>query len=89
LAINLAPKTLPTLLNINLSSNANKLYKNNLITKSINRVQSFGAADVICLDKTGTLTENCISVNDFVNVHGKRDKQVLLTAFLNSHFQNS
>jgi Mg2+-importing ATPase len=89
LTVNLAPKTLPTLLNINLSSNANKLYKQQLITKSINRVQSFGAADIICLDKTGTLTENKISVNDFINVNGKRDKSVLLAAFLNSHFQNS
>jgi Mg2+-importing ATPase len=74
---------------MNLSLGASKLYKDALITKSINRVESFGAMDIMCLDKTGTLTENNIQVNDFLNVNGKKDKEVLLVAGLNSKFQQS
>jgi Mg2+-importing ATPase len=74
---------------VNLAKEAFRLSKQKTIVKNINSIQSFGAMDVLCTDKTGTLTEDKIILERHINVEGKEDNRVLIYGFLNSHFQTS
>ncbi|MDE7433867.1 MAG: HAD-IC family P-type ATPase [Mycoplasmoidaceae bacterium] len=72
---------------INLAKEAFKLSKKQTIVKNINSIQSFGAMDVLCTDKTGTLTEDKIILERHINLDGKEDNRVLLYGYLNSFYQ--
>jgi Mg2+-importing ATPase len=72
---------------VNLAKEAFRLSKQKTIVKNINSIQSFGAMDVLCTDKTGTLTEDRIILEKHINVDGKEDNRVLIYGFLNSQFQ--
>jgi Mg2+-importing ATPase len=87
LAIGLTPEMLPMIVSVNLAKEAFRMSKQKTIVKNINSIQSFGAMDVLCTDKTGTLTEDRIIVERYVNVDNKPDTKVLLYGYLNSYFQ--
>jgi Mg2+-importing ATPase len=87
LAVGLTPELLPMILTANLAKQSFKMAKQKTIVKNINSIQAFGAMDVLCTDKTGTLTEDHIVLERHINVEGKDDKRVLMYGFLNSQFQ--
>lgn len=87
IAVGLTPEMLPMIVTLNLSKEAIRFSKNKAIIKNINAIQTFGAMDVLCTDKTGTLTEDRIILQEHLNVDGKEDRKVLLYGFINSYFQ--
>ncbi|MCQ3915051.1 MAG: hypothetical protein MJ201_04860 [Mycoplasmoidaceae bacterium] len=78
---------LPMIVTLNLTKEAIKFSKQKAIIKNVNAIQTFGAMDVLCTDKTGTLTEDHIILQEHLNVEGKEDEQVLLYGCLNSYHQ--
>ena len=86
-AVGLTPEMLPMIVTLNLAKEAFKLSKKDTIVKNINSVQSFGAMDVLCTDKTGTLTEDRIILERHINLQGDDDNRVLSFAFINSYYQ--
>jgi len=86
-AVGLTPELLPVIVTVNLSKGALDMSKKKVIVKRLNAIQDFGAMDVLCTDKTGTLTEGRVVLTRYVDIEGKEDKQLLEYAFLNSHFQ--
>jgi Mg2+-importing ATPase len=87
LAVGLTPELLPLILTINLSKGALAMSKKGVIVKQLSSIQNFGNMDVLCTDKTGTLTENKVTLLLHIDMEGKDDDKVLLYSFLNSHFQ--
>jgi Mg2+-importing ATPase len=87
LAVGLTPELLPMILSINLSKGALAMSKKGVIVKQLASIQNFGNMDVLCTDKTGTLTENKVTLMLHVDVEGKNDDKVLNYSFLNSHHQ--
>ena len=86
-AVGLTPEMLPMIVTLNLAKEAFKLSKQDTIVKNINSIQSFGAMDVLCTDKTGTLTEDKIVLERHINMEGDDDNRVLSYAFINSYYQ--
>ncbi|MCL2676191.1 MAG: HAD-IC family P-type ATPase, partial [Firmicutes bacterium] len=86
-AVGLTPEMLPMIVTAGLAKGAVKLSKKKTIVKNINSIQNFGAIDILCTDKTGTLTEDKIILERYLDINGKEDKRVLRHAFLNSFFQ--
>ncbi len=86
-AVGLTPEMLPMIVTLNLAKEAFKLSKQETIVKNINSIQSFGAMDVLCTDKTGTLTEDKIVLERHINLEGDDDNRVLSFAFINSYYQ--
>ncbi|MCQ2747953.1 MAG: hypothetical protein MJ223_01635 [Mycoplasmoidaceae bacterium] len=72
---------------LNLTKEAIKFSKQKAIIKNVNAIQTFGAMDILCTDKTGTLTEDYIILQEHLNVDGKEDENVLLFGCLNSYHQ--
>jgi P-type Mg2+ transporter len=87
LAVGLTPELLPMIITINLSRGAMAMSKKGVIVKRLSSIENFGSMNVLCTDKTGTLTENRIKLILNVDMDGKEDDKVLLYSFLNSHFQ--
>jgi Mg2+-importing ATPase len=86
-AVGLTPEMLPMIVTTNLAKGAVVMARHKAIVKRLNAIQNFGAMDILCTDKTGTLTQNKIILERHLNVHGKDDLQVLEFAWLNSHNQ--
>ena len=86
-AVGLTPEMLPMIVTTNLAKGAVAMARRKTIVKRLNAIQNFGAMDILCTDKTGTLTQNKIILERHLNVHGKDDLQVLEFAWLNSHNQ--
>ncbi len=86
-AVGLTPEMLPMLITINLSKGAIAMSKKDVIVKRLNSIQNFGAMDVICTDKTGTLTMDHIILEKHCDVVRKDDETVLKYAYLNSYYQ--
>jgi Mg2+-importing ATPase len=86
-AVGLTPEMLPMLVAINLSKGAIKMSKKQVIVKRLNSIQNFGAMDVLCTDKTGTLTLDKIVLEKHCNIAGEEDDEVLKYAYLNSYCQ--
>ncbi len=86
-AIGLTPEMLPMLVAINLSKGAIAMSKHEVIVKRLNAIQNFGAMDILCTDKTGTLTLDRIVLEKFCDVVRKEDKDVLRLAYINSFYQ--
>src|ERR1700733_4717995 len=86
-AIGLTPEMLPMLVTINLSKGAIEMTKKDVIVKRLNSIQNFGAMDVLCTDKTGTLTLDRIVLEKYCDVVRKEDQGVLKLAYLNSYYQ--
>ena len=87
LAVGLTPELLPMIITINLSRGAMAMSKKGVIVKRLSSIETFGSMNVLCTDKTGTLTENQIKLILHIDMQGKDDPKVLLYSFLNSHFQ--
>ncbi|MCL2062180.1 MAG: magnesium-translocating P-type ATPase [Firmicutes bacterium] len=86
-AVGLTPEMLPMIVTAGLAKGAVKLSKKKTIVKNLNSIQNFGAIDLLCTDKTGTLTEDEIVLEKYLDIHGKEDTRILRHALLNSHFQ--
>ena len=87
IAIGITPLLLPVLLSSSLAKGANRMAKKKTIIKKLDAIQSFGAMNILCTDKTGTLTEDKIVLERYLDIHGKEDKRILKHVFLNSYFQ--
>lgn len=86
-AIGITPLLLPVILSSSLSKGAVRMSKKKTIVKKLDSIQSFGAMNILCTDKTGTLTEDKIVLEKYLDVNGNEDIRVLKHAFLNSYFQ--
>lgn len=86
-AVGLTPEMLPMIVTSNLAKGAVKLSKQKTIVKNLNSIQSFGAMNILCTDKTGTLTQDNIVLENYLDVDGNEDERVLRHAYLNSFFQ--
>jgi Mg2+-importing ATPase len=86
-AVGLAPEMLPMIVTVNLSKGAMSMAKKKVVVKHLASVQNFGAMDILCTDKTGTITEGKVILEKFLNTDGEEDKEVLKYAYLNSFFQ--
>jgi Mg2+-importing ATPase len=86
-AVGLTPEMLPTIVTVCLSRGAMAMAKKKVIVKRINAIQNLGAMDVLCTDKTGTLTMDRVILSTHCDVVLKPDNGVLWLAYLNSHFQ--
>jgi Mg2+-importing ATPase len=87
LAVGLTPELLPMIISVNLSKGAMAMSKKEVIVKRLASIQNFGNMDVLCTDKTGTLTENVITLVLHVDMEGKDDEKVLLYSYLNSYYE--
>jgi Mg2+-importing ATPase len=87
-SIGLAPEMLPMLVTINLAKGALAMSKKHVIVKRLNAIQNLGAMDILCTDKTGTLTQDEIILERHIDVSGRENAQVLEFAYLNSHYQS-
>ncbi|MGW1866235.1 magnesium-translocating P-type ATPase [Streptomyces mauvecolor] len=86
-AVGLTPEMLPMVVSANLARGAVAMAKKKVVVKRLNAIQNLGAMDVLCTDKTGTLTEDRIVLDRYLDVHGHEDNEVLEYGYLNSHFQ--
>jgi len=86
-AVGLTPQMLPMIVSTNLAKGAVSMSRKKVIVKEINAIQNFGAMDILCTDKTGTLTQDKIILEYHLDVHGNTDTRVLRHAFLNSYYQ--
>ncbi|MDF7671478.1 magnesium-translocating P-type ATPase [Orbaceae bacterium ESL0721] len=87
-AVGLTPEMLPMIVSANLAKGAVGMAKRKVVVKRLNAIQNFGAMDILCTDKTGTLTQDNIILEQHLNVHGQVDPAVLQSAWLNSHYQS-
>ena len=87
IAICITPLLLPVILSSSLSRGALRMSKKKTIVKKLDSIQSFGAMNILCTDKTGTLTEDKIILEKYLDVMGNEDIEVLSHAFLNAYFQ--
>ncbi len=87
-AIGLTPEMLPMIVTVNLSKGALAMSRKKVIVKRLNSIQNFGAMDVLCTDKTGTLTQDKVVMKRHVDLHGQDCDDVLRYAYLNSHYQS-
>lgn len=87
IAIGITPLLLPVILSSSLSKGAVRMSKKKTIVKKLDSIQSFGAMNILCTDKTGTLTEDKIVLERYLDINGEEDIRVLKHAFLNSYFQ--
>jgi Mg2+-importing ATPase len=86
-AVGLTPEMLPMIVTVNLSKGAISMSKKKVIVKRLNAIQNFGAMDVLCTDKTGTITEGRIVLEKHLDVSGNMNDDILYMAFLNSYYQ--
>jgi len=84
LAVGLTPELLPMIMSINLSRGAVAMSQKGVIVKRLASIQNFGNMDILCTDKTGTLTENKLTLNDYEDLEGKEAQKVLMYAYFNS-----
>ena len=86
-AVGLTPEMLPMIVNANLARGAIAMAKKKTIVKQLTAIQNFGAMDVLCTDKTGTLTQDKVVLIRHLDIQGNKSQHVLRNAFLNSRFQ--
>jgi Mg2+-importing ATPase len=86
-AVGLTPEMLPMIVSVCLSKGALAMSRKKVIVKRLNSIQNFGGMDVLCADKTGTLTEDRVVIERHCNVAGRETDEVLLDGYLISHFQ--
>ena len=87
IAICITPLLLPVILSSSLSKGAVRMSKKKTIVKKLDSIQNFGAMNIFCTDKTGTLTEDKIVLERYLNVNGEEDFDILKYAFLNAYLQ--
>jgi len=87
IAIGITPLLLPVILSSSLAKGAVRMSKKKTIIKKLDSIQSFGAMNILCTDKTGTLTEDKIVLEKYLDIKGEEDKRILKHVFLNAYFQ--
>lgn len=87
-AVGLTPEMLPMLVTVNLAKGALTMSRKKVIVKRLNAIQNLGAMDILCTDKTGTLTQDRIILERYVDVDGQPSDRVLELAYLNSYYQS-
>jgi Mg2+-importing ATPase len=87
LAVGLTPELLPMIISVNLSRGALSMAKKGVIVKRLAAIQNFGSMDVLCTDKTGTLTENRIKLILHVDLNGNESDKVFMYSYINSYYQ--
>lgn len=87
IAVGLTPEMLPVIMTSTLAKGAVSMSKHKVIVRTLGAIQTFGEMDVLCTDKTGTLTEDKIVLEKYMNLHGEDDARILRHAYLNSYFQ--
>ncbi|MEI6100908.1 MAG: HAD-IC family P-type ATPase, partial [Eubacteriales bacterium] len=88
LAVGLTPQLLPAIISINLAHGAREMAKVKVIVKRLASIENFGSMDVLCSDKTGTLTDGTVRLNAALDMDSKESDQVLLYAYLNASFES-
>lgn len=86
-AVGLTPEMLPTIITANLAKGTMEMARKKTIVKRLNAIQNLGAMDVLCTDKTGTLTEDRVAMVQYVDCKGETDERILPYLYLNSFFQ--
>lgn len=86
-AVGLTPEMLPMIVAVNLSKGAMAMSKKKVIVKRLNSIQNFGAIDILCTDKTGTLTQDRVILEKHVDVTNRESEDVLRYAYMNSYYQ--
>ncbi|MDB5036793.1 MAG: putative magnesiumtranslocating P-type ATPase [Bacteriovoracaceae bacterium] len=86
-AVGLTPEMLPMIVTVNLARGALAMSRKKVVVKRLNSIQNFGAMDILCTDKTGTLTQDKVILEKYVDPHGNDSDEVLKYAFLNSFYQ--
>jgi Mg2+-importing ATPase len=86
-AVGLTPEMLPMIVTVCLSKGAIAMSKKKVIIKRLHSIQNLGAMDILCTDKTGTLTIDRVLLEQYCDVVRKKDEEILMMAYLNSHFQ--
>ena len=86
-AVGLAPEMLPMIVAVNLSKGALDMSRKKVIIKHLNSIQNFGAMDILCTDKTGTLTEGRVILEKYLDFTGQENPNILKYAYINSYFQ--
>lgn len=85
-AVGITPSMLPMIVNVNLTKGTKTLAKKKTLVKNSESIQNLGAIDILCTDKTGTLTKNKITLQKYINVMGEEDLDILKYAFVNSYY---
>ena len=88
LAVGLTPQLLPAIISINLAHGAKEMAKGRVIVKRLASIENFGSMDVLCSDKTGTLTDGTVKLQSTIDVNGKQSDKVFLYAYLNASFES-
>jgi len=86
-AVGLTPEMLPMIVTVNLSKGAMAMSKKKVIVKHLSAIQNFGAIDILCTDKTGTLTQDRVILEKHVDVTNRESEDVLRYAYMNSYYQ--
>ncbi len=87
IAVGLTPEMLPMIVTVNLSKGAMAMSRKKVIVKRLNAIQNFGAMDILCTDKTGTLTQDKVVLERYVDVTNRESDDVLRYAYMNSYYQ--
>jgi Mg2+-importing ATPase len=87
LAVGLTPQLLPAIININLARGSRDMAKHGVIVRRLESIENFGSMDVLCTDKTGTLTEGVVRLDGALDVNGEPSEEVKLLAYLNAYMQ--
>jgi Mg2+-importing ATPase len=87
LAVGLTPQLLPAIINVNLSRGSQAMAAAGVIVRRLASIENFGSMDVLCTDKTGTLTEGVVKLDGALDVQGQPSDEVFRWAYLNAHFQ--
>jgi len=86
-AVGLVPQLLPAIINITLSRGARNMAAHGVIVRRLASIENFGSMDVLCTDKTGTLTEGVARLDGALDIQGRPSEDVFRSAYLNAHFQ--
>ena len=84
LAVGLTPQLLPAIISVNLSTGARRMAKLKVIVKRLSSIENFGSMNILCSDKTGTITEGKVNLKDSLDINGKHSDKVLQYAWLNA-----
>jgi Mg2+-importing ATPase len=87
LAVGLTPQLLPAIISVNLAHGAKRMAQQKVIVKRLASIENFGSMNVLCSDKTGTLTEGVVRLNSILDVEGKESEKVIFYAYLNAFFE--
>ncbi len=85
-AVGITPSMLPMIVNVNLTKGSKNLARKKTLVKRIESIQNLGAVDILCTDKTGTLTEDSITLQKYIDINGVEKRSILESAYLNSYF---